>query len=307
MNGYRKGVFLEAGKEHGQENNHKGLFVADLDGTLLTDQKVIAKVDLEALQRLRNLGFLTAIATGRSNYSFNKLMDLLGYSGSANTLPVDYIIFSTGAGIMDFPESRILKSFALGKEEVRYIADYLETLGLDYMIHKPVPDTRHFLYSAHGKDNPDFHARLKIYNDFAAPLTPDSLAHFGEATEVLCIASQDKGHEYAARIAKTLKQFSVIKATSPLDGKSVWIELFAPNVSKSQATRLLAERVGVDRKNICAVGNDFNDEDLLEWAGQGFVVSNGPQSIKSRFEVVASNNEGGVSEAVNRWLLTTYP
>ncbi|MFN2356046.1 MAG: HAD family hydrolase, partial [Desulfopila sp.] len=114
--------------------------MVDLDGTLLTSDRQIAPIDLNALTRLREEGYLVAIATGRSNYSFNLLMEKLGYSDQTSSLPVDYVIFSTGAGIMDFPDNKILKSFSLSSEDVRCASEYLELSGLDYMIHRPVPD-----------------------------------------------------------------------------------------------------------------------------------------------------------------------
>lgn len=286
-------------KKHLSTKNYKGLFVVDLDGTLLTSERQIAEVDSNALSRLREMGFLIAIATGRSNYSFDLLIEKLGPAG---LLPVDYVIFSTGAGIMDFPGNRILKSFSLSPEDVRCAAGYLETSGLDYMIHRPVPDTPHFLYSHNGSNNPDFQRRLKMYGDFATLLSAEALDTFGGATEVLCIVSDERGHDIAAEIADALEQCSVIKATSPLDGKSIWIEIFAPTVSKSQAVKWLADFIGLQQNNICAVGNDYNDEDLLHWAGQSFMVGNGPPSLKALFQTVASNDNGGVSEAVARWL-----
>ncbi len=282
---------------------YKGLFVVDLDGTLLTSTRHIAPQDLTALFRLRAMGYLIAIATGRSNYSFNQLIAKLGLSDDENLLPVDYVIFSTGAGIMKFPGNKLLKSFSLSHKDVRCTVDYLEMSGLDYMIHKPVPDTRHFLYSHNGSNNLDFHRRLEIYKDYATPLSPEALDNFGGATEVLCIVSVERGHEVAVEIADTLTQCSVIKATSPLDGKSIWIEIFAPTVSKSRAVKWLADTVGLPKNKICAVGNDYNDEDLLHWAGQGFIVANGPPSLKALFQSVASNDNGGVCEAVDRWLI----
>lgn len=295
---------MKAIKGHYRTKNYKGLFVVDLDGTLLTSERQIAQKDLNALTRLREMNYLIAIATGRSNYSFEQLMVKLGYSGHASSLPVDYVIFSSGAGIMDFPGNRLLKSYSLSPKDVRYTADYLEMSGLDYMIHKPVPDTRHFLYSFNGGDNQDFHTRLQMYGDFAAPLSPETLEDFGGATQVLCIVPEARGHEFAAEIKSILKQCSVIKATSPLDGKSIWIEIFAPTVSKSQAVKWLADSVGLEQSNICAVGNDYNDEDLLHWAGKSFIVANGPSSLKALFQRVASNDNGGVSEAVTIWLST---
>ncbi len=281
---------------------YKGLFVADLDGTLLNSKRHIASGDLAALSRLRELGFLVAIATGRSNYSFDQLIAKLGFADNKRSLPVDYVIFSTGAGIMKFPGNELLKSFSLSPKDVRYTADYLKMSGLDYMIHRPVPDTQHFLYSFNGDINPDFHRRLAMYRDFATPLSPETLDNCGGATEVLCIVSVDRGHEVAVKITDFLTECSVIKATSPLDGKSIWIEIFAPTVSKSRAVKWLADTIGLHQKNICAVGNDYNDEDLLNWAGHGFIVANGPPSLKALFQSVASNDNCGVCEAVDRWL-----
>jgi hypothetical protein len=169
------------------------------------------------------------------------------------------------------------------------------------MIHKAVPDTRHFVYSTHTKENPDFHRRLEMYCQFATPLSGEALDNFGEATEVLCIVPEGRGHA-AAEIAGSLRQYSVIKATSPLDGRSIWVEIFPSMVSKSQMVRWLADRVGLQQGDICAVGNDYNDEDLLRWAGQSFLVANGPTILKSVFQGVASNDDGGVGEAVAYWL-----
>jgi hydroxymethylpyrimidine pyrophosphatase-like HAD family hydrolase len=170
------------------------------------------------------------------------------------------------------------------------------------MIHKPIPDTCYLLYSANGGDNPDFHARLKMYRNFASCISAEALDNFGGATQILCIVPVDRGHQVAAEIAGTLKQCSVIKATSPLDGVSLWVEIFAPTVCKSNAVRWLAETIGLQPINICAVGNDYNDVDLLRWAGQSFLVANGPPSLQPFFPCVASNDNGGVSEAAARWL-----
>jgi Cof subfamily protein (haloacid dehalogenase superfamily) len=295
-------IFLKVLSKHRGKVNYKGLFVVDLDGTLLNSERQIAQGDLKALSRLREMGFAIAIATGRSNYSFDQLMAKLGYLGPTSALPVDYVIFSTGAGIMDFPGNNMLTSFSLSSEDVHCIAHYLDRSGLDFMIHRAVPDTRYFLYSSNGSGNPDFHTRLKMYGDFATALSPEYLTHFGRATQILCIVPDDRGHDIATEIADTFKQCSVIKATSPLDGKSIWIEIFAPTVSKSQAVKWLVGTIGLEQNNTCAVGNDFNDEDLLHWAGHSFIVDNGPPSLKSIFQNVASNDNGGVGEAVSRWL-----
>ncbi len=278
--------------------------MVDLDGTLLGSKRKPAERDLLALLRLQDMGYAVAVATGRSNYSFLKLLDTLTRSLATIVLPVNYVIFSTGAGIMDFPDKKLLNSFSLSPQEISLTVECLEKLDLDYMIHKPVPDTRYFLYRSNGGENPDFQRRLKIYDSFATPYTPALLAGYEGATEVLCIVPADQGHRLAAEIIACLQQCSVIKATSPLDGKSIWIEIFAPCVSKSRAVQWLAEEIGIEQVNICAVGNDYNDEDLLRWAGSSFVVGNAPEPLKEEFLTVESNDNSGVSQAVELWLAT---
>jgi len=55
-----------------------------------------------------------------------------------------------------------------------------------------------------------------------------------------------------------------------------------------------------------AVGNDFNDTDMLEEAGMSFVVANSPEKMKSKFKNVSSCNENGFSEAVEDFLTETF-
>ena len=61
-------------------------------------------------------------------------------------------------------------------------------------------------------------------------------------------------------------------------------------------------KAGIDRKQVFAVGNDYNDMDMLHWAERGFLVENSPPELKPHFELVASNEAGGVAEAIERWL-----
>jgi hydroxymethylpyrimidine pyrophosphatase-like HAD family hydrolase len=47
-----------------------------------------------------------------------------------------------------------------------------------------------------------------------------------------------------------------------------------------------------------AVGNDYNDLELLDWAEHAFVVGNAPAELRARYATVASNDDAGFSEAV---------
>jgi hypothetical protein len=279
----------------------KKLFVTDLDGTLLRDDKTIAQEDLATLDRLRQKKVIVAVATGRSLFSFHKALKGLGMGmpgkGPANpSLPVDYVIFSTGAGILEFLGNNLIYSRAINSSDVRQIMDCFDRQKFDYMVHRAIPGTRFFLYKSHGGDNPDFQSRLALYKEYASPL--EGQAHPpGPATEVLAVIPNGIRAEVLEGLRTDLAGFSVIRATSPLDHRSAWVEVFHRDVSKSAATAWLAGQLGIGRENVVSVGNDYNDQDLLAWSGKGFVVENAPPGLKNVFTTVTSNNHRGVTRA----------
>jgi hypothetical protein len=277
-----------------------GLFITDLDGTLLRSDRTFAEPDLDALRRLGERGVVRAVATGRSMFSFNLV--------AAPDLPIDYVIFSTGAGVAAHPGGRILRGVSLDPADVCRAGAVLRELRLDFMVQRPIPDTHLFGYAALNSSNPDFENRIALYRPFAFPLGED-IDRFGPATQLVAIAPPEGAHASLAEVRRRLDDLTVIRTTSPLDGRSTWIEIFPADVSKSRTAQWLASRLGVLRAQTLSVGNDYNDLDLLEWAGTCFVTANAPADLRERFPVVASHDEGGVSQAAGLWLekLRTQP
>jgi hypothetical protein len=270
-----------------------GLFISDLDGTLLRSDRTFSETDLASLQRLGQRGVVRVVATGRSIFSFNKV--------ATAGLPVDYVVFSTGAGVAEHPGGRIVRSVSLEAGEVRQAVAVLRSLQLDFMVQRPIPDTHVFGYSAATPANLDFEARISLYRPFAFPLD-DNIDGFGPATQLVAIVPPAQAPAALAAVRQKLTALTVIQTTSPLDGRSTWIELFPSGISKGLTAEWLAGELGIPRTRTLSVGNDFNDLDLLEWAQTRFVTANAPAELKERFPAVASNNQGGVTEAIERWL-----
>jgi len=283
-----------------------GLFITDFDHTLRTTSGTIAERDLETLRALGKDGYIRIVATGRSLYSLRKAVD--------DSLPIDYVIFSSGAGVLHYRQQRIIRKVNLDAEEVRRVVASLLDLEKDFMIHEPIPNNHSFRYHSTGRDNPDFIRRCELYREHCRPFAGDTAA-LGPGAQLIVIEPTDGKRGTSATgmsasgtpatlaiLQGRLPNCSIIRTTSPLDGKSVWIEIFPANVSKGRTTAWLAEMYGLGPDNSMAVGNDFNDEDLLEWTCNAFVVANAPQELRQRFRVVSSNDECGMTEAVRRWL-----
>ena len=278
---------------NGEPPNYKGLFITDFDGTLLRSDRTLADKDLETLQQLGDMNIVRVIATGRSLYSLNRAID--------SSLPIDYIIFSTGAGVIKYPEGDLLRKVDLDPEAVRSTIKILMEEKLNFMVHRPIPDNHQFAYWSFRTDETDFFRRIELYKECSWPLDGD-YNEFGKAAQLLAIVPKSRVTDLLDSLRNKLPQLTIIRTTSPLDGKSTWIELFHPDVSKSRAADWLAGHLGIHRENTLSVGNDYNDLDLLEWADRRFVVDNVPQDLKNRFPAVSSNNHCGVTEAVNKWL-----
>jgi hydroxymethylpyrimidine pyrophosphatase-like HAD family hydrolase len=109
--------------------------------------------------------------------------------------------------------------------------------------------------------------------------------------------------DWPARLADEHRQLRVLHSTSPLDDQSLWIELQPRGVCKSAGVkRLLQGVLGIPAAQVCALGNDHNDSDLLAWAGRSAVVANAPEALRRLHPVVPDCASGGAAVALRGWL-----
>jgi Cof subfamily protein (haloacid dehalogenase superfamily) len=265
------------------------MVITDLDGTLLNPQQQVSDKDFQSLKLLGEYKIYRIIATGRSIFSLSKVIPL--------NFPIDYLIFSSGSGILEWNTKEILFAKSLNSDQVAIIANFLIKMNLDFMIQKPIPDNHYFVYHQTGNENPDFYHRIEIYKQFAQPLT-DEPDVFGNAGQFLVIIEKDVA--IYEQIKNELNQFNVFRSSSPLDGKSIWIEIFPKAVSKGSAAAWLCQRLGCDPAAVVGIGNDYNDIDLLNWTKHSFVVENAPYELKQKFEITDSNTNSGFTKAVQQ-------
>ena len=271
------------------------MIATDLDGTLLGDARVIDERDWAALAELGRSGVVRVIATGRSLWSARRVIP--------NGLPIDYLVFSSGVGTVSWPDMKLLASHEMSDEAALTVALQLIELGLDFMAQGQAPDSHRFAYWRSGVlNNPDFEHRLELYDSFATPMDK---AQVPTTSHFVIVHPADEPDEEFARIRDALLGLDVplhvVRTTSPLDKKSLWIEVFPRGVSKANGCAAIAQAHAVPLADTLAVGNDYNDCDMLDWAGTSYVVSNAPAPLKQRYSVTASNKDAGVSVCIARW------
>ncbi|MDX9801881.1 MAG: HAD family hydrolase [Spirochaetia bacterium] len=276
------------------------MIVTDFDGTLFTDSHTFHKEDIDTLIRLGETGILRVIATGRSLFSANKVIP--------PDFPIDYLVFSSGAGIMEWKRKEIIKAYSLDRYQIKKTSEILINGSFNFMLHKKIPDNHYFYYIRHTGEDDDFDKRCKIYTEYSIEWDENEVNEMEEACQFVVMISQMDNAAHLSRFTElksilgALGNLHVIRATSPLDKKTLWIEIFPAGVSKAHAIKTIADLKGIDYKYIAAVGNDFNDLDMLRWAKTSFIVGNAPLELKNEFVNVKTNNDCGFSDAVKKWM-----
>lgn len=267
------------------------IIFTDLDGTLLTSQKDISPADSVCLQKLKEKKIIRVIATGRSLYSFKKVFD--------STVPADYLIFSTGAGIIDLHDETLLFAANLEKQDLQSIAAYLQDHQVDFMVHDSVPQNHRFIYCGNRHSNSDFERRIQLYRSHATPYTSIN-ALPPQGAQIIAVFHDNL--EHFAQVREGLKNYQVTRTTSPLDGTSIWMEIFPPHISKGKSAARLCDFLQIAPQAALGIGNDYNDVSLLQFTGQSCVVANAPADLHGDYRVIPSNDHDGFSYAVSQVL-----
>lgn len=271
----------------------KHVVFTDLDGTLLDADQTLSKRNRATLVDLESRGVMRVVITGRSLLSCDRVID--------GAFPIDVLVTSSGAGIFNHSPRRLLHAFGLSASEIETAVGVLQQLDMDFMVHAPVPDNHRFRWYRAETRNPDFDRRLSLYEGHHEPLDlTDPLPQSGAQLLAICkAASAEAQHETLRRY---LPEHNVIRTTSPLDHESTWFEIFPKTVGKAQAAQWICTHLDLAAERALAIGNDFNDVDMLRWAPVAHVVSNSPSALTQEFHTVADHQDAGFTEAVSLWL-----
>jgi hydroxymethylpyrimidine pyrophosphatase-like HAD family hydrolase len=85
-------------------------------------------------------------------------------------------------------------------------------------------------------------------------------------------------------------------------GFTAWLDLAPEGVSKATGLAKVAERLGVRREDVLAIGDGTNDVEMLRWAGRGVAMGNAAdEAVDAADHVTAPLEEDGVAVELSRW------
>ena len=114
------------------------MVVTDLDGTMLQNDQSISNEDLETLQLLGKMGICRVAATGRNLLNVRRAL--------SPSDPFDYVICSSGAGIVDWKSQEVIRAINLPEELTARLIEYLINNGFNFKVSDCFPDNHNFFW-----------------------------------------------------------------------------------------------------------------------------------------------------------------
>jgi 5-amino-6-(5-phospho-D-ribitylamino)uracil phosphatase len=282
------------------------LLALDLDGTLLNSRGKISEENKRAVRKAEEKGVLVTIATGRRFRDARPVALEIGFNAP--------IITHNGA-LLKFAESLKTVEFSLlSSETVREILRVGKDTGGDALVSVDPHGKGTLLYDRVSNEN----LPLKKYIAWAKTLHGDdaeeSVRHVAnlegivEKTEVVHVSFSGSCEPMfkMQRILEDELQNSVnILATIYPRLDFTLLDILPPDASKGVGVEKLAIRHGFSHENVMVCGDNFNDLEMLEFAGTPVVMGNAAPELQARedFYTTLSNDENGVALAIERFIL----
>ena len=271
------------------------LVATDLDGTFLKNDKSISAENIDTLHALGEKGILRVIATGRN---LKKTIEVI-----SPEIPFDYIVFSSGAGVYDRRNDKLLYHQNLNGEVVQQLADFLIANDLNFHLFMPVPENHKCWYHRGSIPCSEFESYFE-YHQSDAELLPTEQQIASEACQFLVVFPNnlERFLSLKSTIENQFQEVKVVRTSSPLETGYIWMEIFHPLVSKGNGVKFVCDTLKIEHEYTLGIGNDFNDLDLLEFTNYSYIVENGPAEMKDHFLSAKSNEESAFARAIEKYL-----
>ncbi|HEY1803308.1 MAG TPA: Cof-type HAD-IIB family hydrolase [Terracidiphilus sp.] len=284
------------------------LIAIDMDGTLLpTLSHTVSPRNAQALRTAQEAGITVVIATGRRPAYTVPLLTGLGLRADTPIIASNGAVLSTlGGGVLDrcHMPSRVARGLCGVLRPFGTVVFTFDRPGLGELVLEDV-DQAHGRIAMWVESNRNaievvkpLESALIDGDDPIQGMAAGTVFEMREAEKAL------KQSEWAAECESVRTEYLARDITI--------LDLLPPGVSKGSALERLAARLDIDCKETMAIGDNWNDVDMLEWAGQGIVMANAAQELRTLAKMrgwkqAPTNDEDGVAVVLERALAKMTP
>ncbi len=270
------------------------LIVTDLDGTFFGDGYDVPQQNIEAVKAAQKAGITVCACSARLWGMGHHMVKKGGFDR--------WGVFNNGAAIADAMTGEIAHKIGIAPEYFRELIEaaasfdaVIQSWNHEFIgIYGPTMGERGRISAQRMSDpNAEVHCPVRIY---------DSIEDMDEGCRDIAqkiMLFMDSVH--MPKVIENLSKVCDIEVTS---SHETVVEVTMPGATKGDGVKKLAKMYGVDAKNIMAIGDNFNDVGMLEFAGVKVAIGNAKDSLKRIAQhVVANNVDAGFAQAVHEIVL----
>jgi Cof subfamily protein (haloacid dehalogenase superfamily) len=270
------------------------LVALDIDGTLLTSRREVSPATHAAVRAVHSRGVRVVLVTGRRYPSARRVLDELA-------LDVPLIVHNGGL-VVD--GGAIVRCLPLDRETARRVVRLGREQRVDPVVHYGQRGEGQLLVEGLEPSNTPLayyvdrsHPDVRTVPDLEAAMEEDPIqVMFGGPVERMAALWPVLGASFGREASITRTVYKRLGAT--------FIDVLRSGVSKGEALAFLCASRGIARDEVLAIGDNWNDLEMLRSAGLGLVMGNAdPEVLAAGFGRLPTNDEDGVAAALHEHVL----
>jgi Cof subfamily protein (haloacid dehalogenase superfamily) len=264
------------------------LLLADVDGTLVTSEKVLTDEAVRAVEALGEAGILFAITSGRPPRGMRMLVEPL-----ALTTP----IAAFNGGVLTDPDMTVIEQRTVPRELVGPIVGLMTDQKLDVWIYR---GTDWFVRTL---DAP--HVDREAWTvKFEPRVMSDPSSVVDDVAKIVGVSDDHEAIKRTSELAHDQFGDEVTAAAS----QPYYLDVTHPDANKGAVALYLADRYHLSRDEIATIGDMPNDVLMFAHSGVSIAMGNADSGVqRCARRVTATNDDEGFAKAVRRFVLPASP
>jgi Cof subfamily protein (haloacid dehalogenase superfamily) len=260
------------------------LMLADVDGTLVTNDKVLTDRAVEAVHQLRAADILFAVTSGRPPKGMLMLIE---------PLAIDTPIAAFNGGLFVNPDMSVIEQRVIPSDLVKPVIDLIDSFGLDAWV-----------YRGAEWDVLDLEGPHIDRESWTVKFSPTLVPSFDGLTDGVAkiVGVSDDLDAVARAEAKAHEQFG--DHVSAARSQPYYLDVTHPQANKGGVVAYLAQRYQIDPTQIATIGDQPNDVLMFTPSGLSIAMGNASTDVQhAATEVTTSNEDEGFANAIERFVL----
>lgn len=264
------------------------LLLADVDGTLVDDNKELTDRAVAAVQRLKEVGIHFAVTSGRPPRGMSMLIE---------PLEITTPIAAFNGGLFARPDMSVISQRTIPDDVTPAIIDLLDSRGVDVWVYRGAD---WFVRDSKGP-----HVDRESWTVKFDPTPVESYAAVSDSVAKIVGVSDDFDRVQAAVDATRAKFGDHVSASR---SQPYYADVTHPDANKGSVVRYLSERFEISPQQIATIGDMPNDVLMFAHSGLSIAMGNASQEVqRAARRVTTSNQDEGFANAVEHFVLPFSP